>query len=189
MRNSQNGYTKIIGKFRMVMFKTERVLQFLIGLCLVVLVYAVANSFRERIVSAGDKAPNFTITTDSGRTLSRSDFGGKLLVLNFWATWCPPCIEEMPSLDLFQKTFAGSGVVVLGISVDQNAQTYRNFVQRAGVSFLTARDPEARISAEYGTFKYPETYLINSRGEVVEKFIGPMNWTEDTIVNRVRALL
>ena len=76
-------------------------------------------------------------------------------MLNFWATWCPPCVEEMPSLDEFQKRLAASGVVVLGVSVDTSEPPYREFLQKAKVSFLTARDPEAEISAEYGTFKYP----------------------------------
>ncbi|MCL5742854.1 MAG: redoxin domain-containing protein [Acidobacteria bacterium] len=99
--------------------RTERILKLLIGICLAVLIYAVVNGFRETVIAAGDTAPNFSITADNGRTISRTDFGGKLLVLNFWATWCPPCVEEMPSLDKFQKTFANSGVVVLGVSVDQ----------------------------------------------------------------------
>ena len=112
-----------------------------------------------------------------------------MLVLNFWATWCPPCIQEMPSLDQFQRAFAGSGVVVLGVSVDRNPQAYRALVQKTKVAFLTARDPEARISAEYGTFKYPETYIIDRSGKVVQKIIGPTNWTDDKMVNQIKALL
>jgi cytochrome c biogenesis protein CcmG, thiol:disulfide interchange protein DsbE len=169
--------------------KTERILQILIGVCLAVLVYAIADSFRETVVVAGDSAPDFSITADNGRTITRSNFGGKLLVLNFWATWCPPCIQEMPSLDQFQKNLASSGVVVLGVSVDQNPQAYRNFLGRSKVSFLTARDPEARISSDYGTFKYPETYIIDQRGKVVEKLIGPMAWTDEKMVAQIRSLL
>jgi peroxiredoxin len=169
--------------------KTEWALQLLIGLCLGALVYGILESFQEKIVAAGDRAPDFTITADNGRTVSRSEFGGKLLVLNFWATWCPPCIQEMPSLDQFQKAFAGSGVVVLGVSVDRSAQAYRAFVEKTKVAFLTARDPEARISAEYGTFKYPETYIIDRAGKVVQKIIGPTNWTDPTMMNQIKALL
>jgi peroxiredoxin len=135
--------------------KTERVLQALIGLLLVVFSYVIVDAFREKIVGVGDTAPDFSIITDSGQQISRSQFGGRLLVLNFWATWCPPCIEEMPSLDEFQSRLAGSGVVVLGVSVDKSERVYREFLRKANVSFMTARDPEANISAEYGTFKYP----------------------------------
>ncbi len=169
--------------------KTERVLKILIGVCLGLLVYVIATSLREPVVNVDDTAPQFTVVTDNGRTISRSDFGGRLLVLNFWATWCPPCIDEMPSLDQFQKTFAGSGVVVLGISVDRSADAYQKFLRKANVSFFTARDPEAQISAKYGTFKYPETYIIDRRGKVLEKLIGPANWTDDRMISRIKALL
>jgi cytochrome c biogenesis protein CcmG, thiol:disulfide interchange protein DsbE len=173
----------------MAAVKGERILQGLIAACLAILAWVVIDTFRERVVVAGDTAPQFSISTDAGRTVTRSDFGGKLLVLNFWATWCQPCIEEMPSLDQFQKTFADSGVVVLGVSVDQSAQAYRNVLAKAKVAFQTARDPEGRISAEYGTFKYPETYIIDREGLVVEKIIGPANWTGSGMIARVKKLL
>ncbi len=169
--------------------KGERALQILIGMLLAALVAVVWDSIRERIVEAGDSAPSFKIVTDRGRTLTRQDFGGRLLVLNFWATWCPPCIDEMPSLNEFQRRLAGSGVVVLGVSVDRNEKAYRAFLARAGVSFETARDPEARISSEYGTFKYPETYVIDARGKVLQKHIGPRDWMDEQVLRDIQALL
>ncbi len=173
----------------MAAVKTEKVLRGLIVLCVAVLVWVVAGTFRENVIVAGDTAPNFSIATDAGRTVTRSDFGGKLLVLNFWATWCPPCIEEIPSLDQFQKQLADKGVVVLGVSVDQSQSAYRNFLAKTKIAFQTARDPESKISTEYGTFKYPETYIINRDGRVVEKIIGPTNWTDEAMLARVKALL
>ena len=169
--------------------KTERSLQISIGLLTAALVYVAADGMRERVVGVNDKAPDFTITTDSGRTIARSAFGGKLLVLNFWATWCPPCIEELPSLNEFQRRMAGSGVVVLGLSVDRNEAAYRAFLKKAGVVFETARDPEGSIGADYGTFKYPETYVIDARGRVVQKHIGPRNWMDPELLSSIRALL
>ncbi len=169
--------------------KTERILVFSIGVLLVALAGVIASSFREKVIRIGDKAPDFSIATDDGRRISRADFGGRLLVLNFWATWCPPCIQEMPSLDEFQKRLRSSGVVVLGVSVDRDETAYKAFLQRAGVSFLTARDPGAAISAEYGTFKYPETYVIGADGRVLQKHIGPEVWTDETLISGIRALL
>ncbi|MCZ2078363.1 MAG: TlpA family protein disulfide reductase [Bryobacterales bacterium] len=169
--------------------KTDRFLQLAIAGLLIVLVFVISRSFHERVVSVGDSAPGFAITTDSGRKVSVSDFGGRLLVLNFWATWCPPCVQEMPSLDEFQKRLGGSGVVVLGVSVDKDANLYRDFLSRAKVSFLTARDPEAKISSDYGTYKYPETYIIDSKGKVVQKIIGPENWNDERMVSYVKSLL
>lgn len=169
--------------------KAEAWLKILIGICLILLAYGVTFALRQTVVGVNDTAPDFTITTDNGRNLSRSDFGGRLLVLNFWATWCPPCVEELPSLDRFQKELAASGVVVLAVSVDRDAAAYRRFLDRVRVSFLTARDPEARLSSRYGTFKYPETYLIDRRGRVREKIIGPAEWTDPALLSRVKALL
>lgn len=167
----------------------ERVLRVLIALCLVVLAYGIFRAFQQRVVEVGDTAPGFSVVADSGRVVSRADFGGRLLVLNFWATWCPPCISEMPSLSEFQKNFAASGVVVLGISVDRSEQAYRALIQKSKITFLTARDPEARISSGYGTFKYPETYIIDRHGKVIQKIIGPADWTDPAMVNQIRVLL
>ena len=169
--------------------RTELGLKVCIGVLLVALAGVIVGAFHEKVVTVGDKAPEFTITTDSGKQVSRSDFGGRLLVLNFWATWCPPCIEELPSLVEFQKRLAASGVVVLGVSVDTNEQAYRAFLQKAGVSFLTARDPTASISSEYGTFKYPETYVIDANGRVLQKYIGAMLWTDEKLIRQIQSLL
>lgn len=169
--------------------KTEHVLRAGIVVSVAAVLWAAAGAFEEKIVTAGDTAPDFTIQTDGGRTVTRSEFGGKLLVLNFWATWCTPCLQEIPSLDQFQKTLGPEGVVVLGVSVDKNARTYEEFLARARVAFQTARDPEAKISAGYGTYKYPETYIINREGKVVEKIIGATDWTDEAMIARVRALL
>ena len=169
--------------------KVEQILRVAIALLLVALVAVIYRSFHERIVGVGDSAPDFSVVADNGRTVSLENFGGRLLILNFWATWCPPCIQEMPSLDELQKRFKDSGVVVLGLSVDKNEKDYRNLLSKANVSFLTARDPENRINQEYGTFKFPETYIISKDGKVIQKIIGPANWTDDNMVGYVRSLL
>ena len=169
--------------------KIDQILKAGIGVLLAVLVFVLYSSMHERVIQAGDSAPDFTITADNGRTITAANFGGRLLVLNFWATWCQPCVEEVPSLDQFAKEMAGSGVVVLGVSVDKDPKLYRNFLERTRVSFMTARDPEARISADYGTFKYPESYIIDAKGKVVQKIIGATNWTDGNMVEAVKSFL
>lgn len=169
--------------------KIDRLLKAAIGVLMAVLVFVVYLSIHERIIEPGDSAPNFTITADNGRVITPSNFGGRLLVLNFWATWCQPCVEEVPSLDQFAKDMAGTGVVVLGVSVDKDANRYRAFLDRSRVSFTTARDPEAKISANYGTFQYPESYIIDSNGKVVQKIIGATNWTDGNMVDAVKSFL
>src|SRR6476659_3866400 len=123
--------------------KTDRILLGILAVLFAGFLYTIRNSFEQRIVEKGDSAPGFSVTTDSGKRISRSDFGGKLLVLNFWATWCPPCVEELPSLSRFAAQMAPSGVVVLAISVDKDAKVYREFLARHRPAFLTARDPQA----------------------------------------------
>jgi cytochrome c biogenesis protein CcmG/thiol:disulfide interchange protein DsbE len=152
-------------------------------------VFVLYASIHERTIGVDDTAPNFTITADNGKTVSVASFGGRLLVLNFWATWCEPCIAEVPSLDRFAKEMAGSGVVVLGVSVDKDPKAYRAFLSRANVSFMTARDPDAKISADYGTFKVPESYIIDSKGKVVQKIIGEENWSDSRMLSYVKSLL
>ncbi|MDP3000419.1 MAG: TlpA disulfide reductase family protein [Bryobacterales bacterium] len=169
--------------------KWERVLPVLIGVLVVALIAVVAESTTERVIEVGDTAPGFALVTDDGQRLTRSQFGGQLLVLNFWATWCVPCIQELPSLNQFQKQFASSGVVVLGVSVDQNERAYQQFLKRAGVTFRTSRDPQADVSSRYGTYKYPETYVIDRNGKVVQKHIGPRDWMDQRLLAEIKSLL
>lgn len=171
---------------------TSTVDRLLVGAIVVLaaaLVWVVSGTLKDRVINAGDTAPDFKIISDEGRTFTRKDFGGKLLVLNFWASWCEPCVEEVPSLEVFQKVMAPQGVVVLGVSIDANEKRYQQFVQRFHVNFATARDPKADISSSYGTFQIPETYLIDSTGKVREKIISNQNWVDPQFLARVKAML
>jgi cytochrome c biogenesis protein CcmG, thiol:disulfide interchange protein DsbE len=164
----------------------DKVLRVGILLLTVALVAVVASTLRDHLVVAGDSAPAFEVTTDSGKKISVDSFGGRLLVVNFWATWCPPCINELPSLNAMAAELKGSGVVVLGISVDKDKAAYDRFLKKVKLNFETARDPGADISADYGTFKYPETYVINREGKVLEKFINEQPWMSPEIVTRLK---
>ena len=167
--------------------KIDRYLRVGIGLLLVALVYVIYASIHERVVVAGDAAPGFTVTTDSGRSVSVPDFGGKLLVLNFWATWCPPCVTETPSLSQFTREFSNKGVVVLGISVDRDENAYRAFLRKYTPAFLTVR--ELRIHEDYGTYMYPETYIINAQGKVLLKLAEPADWMDPKMTSYIGSLL
>jgi cytochrome c biogenesis protein CcmG, thiol:disulfide interchange protein DsbE len=148
----------------------------------------IGFTLRDTSAKEGSRAPEFSVVTDRGKQVNLTAFTGKVLVLNFWATWCAPCIQEIPSLDRFQREFASSGVVVVAISVDKNEQKYRSFLRRIPVSFETARDPQATVSMKYGTFQYPETYIIKD-GRVVRKFIGGEDWVSDDMTQYVKSLL
>ncbi|MDZ7640375.1 MAG: TlpA disulfide reductase family protein [Bryobacterales bacterium] len=163
----------------------ERFLIALIVLSTVVLSYGIYDAVRDKTVFEGDRAPGFRVATNTGATITQTSFGGELLLVNFWATWCPPCVEEMPSLEQFHAKFRDRGVVVLGVNVDRSEQTYLRFVQQSGITFPNTYDPSAGISASFGTFKFPETYLINREGRVLEKFVGPETWTSPEVVQRI----
>jgi cytochrome c biogenesis protein CcmG/thiol:disulfide interchange protein DsbE len=172
-----------------VKLSTDRLLTIAILLLAVGLVWVVAGTLQQRIVNAGETAPDFSIVTERGRTVTRSNFGGKVLVLNFWATWCPPCISELPSLNEFAAEYASQGVVVLGVSIDKNEGLYRAFLKDRQVAFDTARDPEANISNSYGTFQIPETYVIDRNGTVLEKIISDQDWMDPQFLKRVKGML
>lgn len=130
----------------------------------------------------GTAAPAFSIQ-DSDHKVSLDQFRGKTLVLNFWATWCAPCVEEMPSLEQLQERFHNNNVVVLGVSEDVDAAAYRKFVKDYKINFPTINEPDHKISSLYGTFKFPETYIIDRHGIVRRKFIGAVEWSQPEIVD------
>ncbi len=168
---------------------TDRILAGLIVVLVGALGWVVSGSLQEPVTKVGDRAPHFSVKTETGKTITETDFNGKLLVLNFWAAWCAPCVQEVPSLEAFQRTMADQGVVVLGVSVDTNPALYQRFRDQFNVSFETSRDPEWNIAASYGTFQLPETYIIDKSGKVVQKVIAAQNWMDPAFVESVKKLL
>jgi len=130
----------------------------------------------------GNAAPDFTVQ-DTDRSISLHDLRGKVVILNFWATWCPPCVEEMPSLSQLHAKLQDRGVEVLGVSVDLDDDKYHRFLQDHRVSLTTVRDPDQKTTALYGTFKFPETYIIDRRGIVRRKFVGAVDWNQPEILD------
>jgi len=168
---------------------SDRLLQAGMVAMLALFCFALYSSLHETVVNAGDKAPDFTVTADSGKTFTVHNFNGKLLLLNFWATWCAPCVEEVPSLNQLARQLGPQGLVVLGVSVDKDPNAYKNFLQHFPVSFQTARDPDEKVNLKYGTIQFPESYLIDRDGKVVEKFISAQNWASPEMIQHVQSLL
>lgn len=128
----------------------------------------------------GSTAPDFTVQ-DSQNKVTLSQLRGQVVVLNFWATWCAPCVEEVPSLVAMQQRMKAKGVTVLAVSVDVDDSAYRRFVKDHNVNLLTVRDPGQKSNGLYGTSKFPETYVIDRNGVMRRKFIGAVDWTEPDI--------
>lgn len=154
----------------------------LLVLCLCLLAAGLGCDRGAKPNLVGSKAPDFTVQ-DAQRTVSLHDLRGKIVVLNFWATWCPPCIEEMPSLVQMQRQL-GDKVTVFAVSTDsdEDVEKYQRFLRDRNVQLLTVRDGAQKSNALYGTFKFPETYIIDHRGIIRRKFIGPVQWTKPEII-------
>jgi peroxiredoxin len=135
----------------------------------------------------GHHAPDFTVSDSDRKVELRRLEGPKVVVLNFWATWCPPCVEEMPSLSAMQ-TELQDRVQVLGVSIDEDSDAYHRFLEERGIRFLTVRDPERRSADLYGTVGWPETYVIDRQGVIRRKFIGPVDWTEPEMLAYLTSL-
>jgi cytochrome c biogenesis protein CcmG, thiol:disulfide interchange protein DsbE len=130
-------------------------------------------------------APQFVLS-DGGRTIDMSKLRGRVVVLNLWATYCAPCIEELPSLLALQKQMPDLAVVA--VSMDQDPDVYRKFLDQHHVDLLTIRDEEQRVNALYGTAQIPETYIIDKQGVMRRKFIGAQNWTSPEITGYLAKL-
>jgi peroxiredoxin len=130
----------------------------------------------------GDAAHDFSVQ-DSDRKVDLQQFRGQIVVLNFWATWCPPCVEELPSLITMQDRMKAKGVVVLGVSIDVDEDAYHRFLKLRNVNFMTVRDPEEKVATLYGTSGWPETYIIDRKGVLRRKFVGAVDWTSPEVVD------
>ena len=135
----------------------------------------------------GAPAKDFALR-DSDRNVNLAQFRGQVLVLNFWATWCPPCEEELPSLMRMQDRLRSRGVTVLGVSIDVDGDAYHRFLQQRGVNFMTIRDPEQKVPTVYGTTGWPETYIIDRQGVLRRKFVGAVDWTSPEVVDYLSKL-
>jgi peroxiredoxin len=159
-----------------------RRITYFVSLTLILLLLAVFTGCYSgsRPPRIGTAAPDFTVQ-DSDRSVKLSDYRGQIVVLNFWATWCPPCVEEMPSLVEMQRRMKAKGITVVAVSVDVDQGAYNQFIKEHNVNLLTVRDAGQKSNALYGTFKFPETYIIDRNGVMRRKFLGSVDWTAPDI--------
>jgi cytochrome c biogenesis protein CcmG/thiol:disulfide interchange protein DsbE len=146
------------------------------GFAFAVLAFFTLPHYRQGESSiAGKTAEDFSMDLN-GRPAHLSDLHGKVVVLNFWASWCGPCIEETPALIALQQRIAPRRGEVLGVSIDEDEGAYERFLREKGINFPTYRDPSKKIAADYGTSMWPETYIIDRKGKILRKIIGPQDW-------------
>jgi cytochrome c biogenesis protein CcmG, thiol:disulfide interchange protein DsbE len=154
-----------------------------LGLALVLMIAGCdRGQHPERVNTA---APAFSIS-DGSKSADLSRLRGKIVLVNFWATWCAPCIDELPSLMELQRQMPQ--IVVVAISMDEDPDAYQRFLTKYHVDLLTVRDPTQKIQTLYGTAQIPETYVIDRQGMLRRKFVSAQNWTSPEIMEYLSKL-
>lgn len=134
-------------------------------------------------------APNFTLEDLNGRKVGLKGLKGKVIFLNFWATWCAPCVQEMPTMEKLHKTFGQKGLTVLAINYREGAKEVKEFFSKYKLTFIALLDLDGKVSERYRTWGLPVTVIINKRGEIVAKVIGSRDWHSPDAKEFFRRLL
>ncbi|MGE4608629.1 MAG: TlpA disulfide reductase family protein [Myxococcota bacterium] len=149
-----------------------------------------AGSSTPPSVGRGTTAPDFSLPSLIGdRIVDLESLSGEVVLVNFWATWCKPCEDEMPAMERLYRTLSDSGFELIAISVDDDRALVERFASRLGLSFPILLDPQHEAATAYQTFRFPESLLVGRDGVIVERYIGPKDWDAAAYVTRIRKLL
>lgn len=140
---------------------------------------------------SGAPAPDFRLDTLDGGRLSLEESRGRVVFVNFWATWCPPCRDEAPGLERLYRDLRGEGFELLAVSIDAPGAREKvdEFRGEFGLSFPILFDPDRRVYEAFQATGVPETFLVDQRGEIVERFVGPRDWEQSRYAAAIRRLL
>ena len=144
----------------------------------------------ETLPRVGQPLADFTLPDMQGRAIQLSALRGKVVFINVWATWCPPCVEEMPTMQRLHERLHGRGLEVLAISLDAlGTQVVEPFMRDYRLTFTTVLDPKGTIERLYRTGGVPESFIVDKHGRLVEKIVGPRDWTHPHILAMFERLL
>ncbi len=154
-------------------------------------VYTIGGSLfgdqEKRIPKAGDKLPDFKLMTSAGQAVSLSDYRGKPVIVNFWGTFCPPCVEETPALQRQYEKWKQDGLVILGVNLDEEPIRVANFTRQFGVSYPIVIDQRLELARKFGVYEYPTTYFIDRSGVIRNIYVGGMQESFiESMVARIR---
>ena len=134
-------------------------------------------------------APDFTLPCLNGELISLSEFKGNVVLINIWATWCPPCVYEMPSMEKLHQQFKSEKFKILAISIDsQGAKAVAPFMKNHNLTFQTLIDPAGTIRTSYGVNSIPQSFIIDKQGHLLKKIIGPIDWATPEVFRFFREL-
>ena len=170
------------------------ILLLLIGVGIIVLLQTNKSSFNlpgKPRFEKGAPAPNFTLPDLNGKMVSLADYKGQVVLLNIWATWCGPCVEEMPSMEKLHQELKDEKFVILAVSIDESgAKAVRPFMKKHKLSFPALIDSAGTINTLYQTTGVPESFIIDKQWAVyVEEIIGPRDWAADGAIRYFRSLI
>jgi peroxiredoxin len=140
-------------------------------------------------VSIGEAAPDFTLKNIQGEDVTLSDLRGQVVLVNFWATWCPPCRQEMPSMEKLYQHLQDQEFEMLAINVEENGpEAVASFLKDQSHSFPILFDTQAKAQRLYNVSKYPETFVVDRNGIVVEHVVGAIDWMQPNVVEYLENL-
>jgi thiol-disulfide isomerase/thioredoxin len=140
--------------------------------------------------AVGQMAPDFTLNDLGGKSQTLSALRGKVVIVNFWATWCPPCREEMPSMEQLHRELADEGLVILAVNIEKNGrQTVPQLLAGNPHSFPILIDEQETVQKRYGVFKFPESFIVRKDGVIDDKVIGAIDWAHPPTIAYFRNLL
>jgi peroxiredoxin len=129
------------------------------------------------VAEIGDIAPDFQLEDTAGNKVSLTDLRGKVVLVNFWATWCPPCRAEMPSMEKLNEAMAGDDFVMLAINVEENGRSViPAFLEKTPHTFSVLYDDQAAVQELFGVYKFPESFVIRKDGVIDDKVTGAIDW-------------
>ncbi|MCP5056838.1 MAG: TlpA family protein disulfide reductase [bacterium] len=140
-------------------------------------------------VEAGLSAPLFELQGLDGKAVGLESLRGQVVLVNFWATWCKPCEDEMPAMERLYSALQSRGFELLAVSVDEGEEPVRAFRDLHGLTFPILMDSEKTAAADYQSFRYPESFLVGRDGVLIERYIGPREWDAPAYVSRIERLL
>ena len=148
------------------------------------------SDFPKKGLEIGNFAPDFTYPDLSGKSVSLSDFRGSVVLVNIWATWCPPCVAEVPSMEALYRKLKGENFEILAISIDQQGQSVvSSFMEKHKLTFPALLDPKGTISLPYRATGVPESFIVDKKGILAKKIIGPIDWESPEVISYIRNLM